>query len=53
MVDNTFVINQSQFAQSIGISQANLSENEMGNSNPSAETLISIRVRYNINLNGY
>ncbi|WP_411552367.1 helix-turn-helix domain-containing protein [Paenibacillus lautus] len=36
-------LNQSQFAQSIGISQGNLSEIEMGNGNPSAETLISIR----------
>lgn len=44
-------LNQSQFAQSIGISQGNLSEIEMGNSNPSAETLISIRARYNVNLN--
>lgn len=44
-------LNQSQFAQSIGISQGNLSEIEMGNSNPSSETLISIRVRYNVNLN--
>lgn len=44
-------LNQSQFAQSIGISQGNLSEIEMGNSNPSAETLISIRARYNVDLN--
>lgn len=44
-------LNQSQFAKSIGISQGNLSEIEMGNSNPSAETLVSIRVQYNINLN--
>ncbi|MEX3618803.1 helix-turn-helix domain-containing protein [Paenibacillus glucanolyticus] len=44
-------LNQSQFAQSIGISQGNLSEIEMGNSNPSSETLISIRTRYNVNLN--
>ncbi|MFC3845679.1 helix-turn-helix domain-containing protein [Paenibacillus sp. MAH-36] len=40
-----------QFAKSIGISQGNLSEIEMGNSNPSAETLISIRTHYNVNLN--
>lgn len=32
-------LNQNQFAKSIGISQGNLSEIEMGNSNPSAETL--------------
>lgn len=44
-------LNQSQFAKSIGISQGNLSEIEMGNSNPSAETLISIRAQYNVNLN--
>ncbi|WP_084654085.1 helix-turn-helix domain-containing protein [Paenibacillus zanthoxyli] len=44
-------LNQSQFAKSIGISQGNLSEIEMGNSNPSAETLISIRTYYNVNLN--
>jgi transcriptional regulator with XRE-family HTH domain len=44
-------LNQSQFAKSIEISQGNLSEIEMGNSNPSAETLISIRVQYNVNLN--
>ncbi|MED4599996.1 helix-turn-helix transcriptional regulator [Paenibacillus validus] len=43
--------NQSQFAKSIGISQGNLSEIEKGNSNPSAETLISIRTQYNVNLN--
>ncbi|MFD3271746.1 helix-turn-helix domain-containing protein [Paenibacillus dendritiformis] len=34
-------LNQVQFAKSIGISQGNLSEIELGNSNPSAETLIS------------
>ncbi|GFZ93729.1 transcriptional regulator [Paenibacillus marchantiophytorum] len=44
-------LNQSQFAKTIGISQGNLSEIEMGNSNPSAETLISIRVEYKVNLN--
>lgn len=44
-------LNQSQFAKSIGISQGNLSEIEIGNSNPSAETLISIRAQYNVNLN--
>ncbi|MGG1554261.1 helix-turn-helix domain-containing protein [Paenibacillus ferrarius] len=44
-------LNQIQFAKSIGISQGNLSEIEMGNSNPSAETLISIRAQYNVNLN--
>ncbi|MDQ6420519.1 helix-turn-helix transcriptional regulator [Paenibacillus sp. LHD-117] len=44
-------LNQSQFAKSTGISQGNLSEIEMGNSNPSAETLISIRAQYNVNLN--
>ncbi|WMT40503.1 helix-turn-helix transcriptional regulator [Paenibacillus sp. D2_2] len=44
-------LNQSQFAKSIGISQGNLSEIEMGNSNPSAETLIAIRLNYNVNLN--
>ncbi|WP_127593844.1 helix-turn-helix domain-containing protein [Paenibacillus lautus] len=44
-------LNQSQFAKSIGISQGNLSEIEMGNSNPSAETLISIRAQYNVNFN--
>jgi transcriptional regulator with XRE-family HTH domain len=44
-------LNQIQFAKSIGISQGNLSEIEMGNSNPSAETLISIRTQYNVNLN--
>ncbi|WP_082061780.1 helix-turn-helix domain-containing protein [Paenibacillus sp. E194] len=32
-------LNQSQFAKNIGIAQGNLSEIEMGNSNPSAETL--------------
>ncbi|MCJ8013424.1 helix-turn-helix domain-containing protein [Paenibacillus sp. KQZ6P-2] len=30
-------LDQSQFAQSIGISQGKLSEIEMGNSNPSAD----------------
>ncbi|UJF33728.1 helix-turn-helix domain-containing protein [Paenibacillus hexagrammi] len=44
-------LNQIQFAKIIGISQGNLSEIEMGNSNPSAETLISIRTQYNVNLN--
>ncbi|MCY9733585.1 helix-turn-helix domain-containing protein [Paenibacillus alvei] len=44
-------LNQSQFAKNIGISQGNLSEIEMGNSKPSAETLISIRNQYNVNLN--
>ncbi|KHL96772.1 hypothetical protein QW71_05060 [Paenibacillus sp. IHB B 3415] len=44
-------LNQTQFSKSIGISQGNLSEIEMGNSNPSAETLIAIRVKYNVNLN--
>ncbi|MFD2610820.1 helix-turn-helix domain-containing protein [Paenibacillus gansuensis] len=44
-------LNQSQFAKSIGISQGNLSEIEMGNSNPSAETLVSIRAQYTVNLN--
>ncbi|WP_251578551.1 helix-turn-helix domain-containing protein [Paenibacillus sp. MER TA 81-3] len=44
-------LNQVQFAKSIGISQGNLSEIELGNSNPSAETLISIRTQYNVNLN--
>jgi transcriptional regulator with XRE-family HTH domain len=44
-------LNQSQFAKSIGISQGNLSEIEMGNSNPSTETLISIRNHYNVNIN--
>lgn len=44
-------LNQSQFAKSIGISQGNLSEIEMGNSNPSAETLIAIRLNYIVNLN--
>ncbi|WP_423227529.1 helix-turn-helix domain-containing protein [Paenibacillus filicis] len=32
-------LNQIQFAKSIEISQGNLNEIEMGNSNPSAETL--------------
>lgn len=44
-------LNQTQFAKTIGISQGNLSEIEMGNSNPSAETLVSIRQQYNVNLN--
>lgn len=44
-------LNQSQFAKIIGISQGNLSEIEMGNSNPSAETLVSIRTHFNVNLN--
>lgn len=44
-------LSQSQFAISIGISQGNLSEIEKGNSNPSADTLISIRNKYNVNLN--
>ncbi|MGX4587958.1 helix-turn-helix domain-containing protein [Paenibacillus chitinolyticus] len=44
-------LNQSKFAKSLGISQGNLSEIEMGNNNPSAETLISIRTQYNVNLN--
>lgn len=44
-------LNQSQFARNIGISQGNLSEIEMGNSNPSAETLIAIKVKHNVNLN--
>ncbi|WP_081418722.1 helix-turn-helix transcriptional regulator [Paenibacillus sp. Leaf72] len=33
--------NQSQFAKAIGISQGNLSEIEMGNSNPSASATYS------------
>ncbi|AWB46089.1 hypothetical protein DCC85_19220 [Paenibacillus sp. CAA11] len=37
--------NQVQFAKSIGISHRNLSEIELGNSNPSAETLIPIRTQ--------
>lgn len=44
-------LNQSQFARNIGISQGNLSEIEMGNSNPSTETLIAIKVKHNVNLN--
>lgn len=44
-------LNQVQFAKSIGISQGNLSEIELGNSNPSAETLLSIRTQYNVSLN--
>jgi transcriptional regulator with XRE-family HTH domain len=44
-------LNQTQFAKTIGISQGNLSEIEMGNSNPSAETLVSIRQQNNVNLN--
>lgn len=44
-------LNQTQFAKTIGISQGNLSEIEMGNSNPSAETLLSLRQQYNVNLN--
>lgn len=44
-------LNQTQFAKSIGISQGNLSEIEMGNSNPSAETLVSLRQQYYVNLN--
>ncbi|MFD2115795.1 helix-turn-helix domain-containing protein [Paenibacillus yanchengensis] len=32
--------NQSQFSKSVGISQDNLSEIEMGNINPSEETLM-------------
>lgn len=44
-------LNQSEFAKSIGISQGNLSEIEMGNSNPSAETLISIKKQYSIDTN--
>ncbi|MNJ69449.1 HTH-type transcriptional regulator Xre [compost metagenome] len=44
-------LNQIQFAKGIGISQGNLSEIEKGNINPSAETLISIRTHYNVNLN--
>lgn len=43
--------NQSEFAKNIGISQGNLSEIEIGNSNPSAETLISIKRTYHVNLN--
>lgn len=44
-------LNQSEFAKSIEISQGNLSEIEKGNSNPSAETMISIRNKYNVDLN--
>lgn len=44
-------LNQTQFAKTIGISQGNLSEIEMGNINPSAETLVSLRQQYNVNLN--
>ncbi|WP_369995985.1 helix-turn-helix domain-containing protein [Paenibacillus sp. RC84] len=39
------------FAKSIGISQGNLSEIEMGNSNFSTDTLISIRIQYKVNTN--
>lgn len=35
-------LNQMQFAKSIGISQGNLSEIEMGNSNPYSQALTSI-----------
>ncbi|WP_430110992.1 helix-turn-helix domain-containing protein [Paenibacillus sp. B1-33] len=44
-------LNQIQFAKSIGISQWNLIEIELGYSNPSAGTSISIRTHYNVNLN--
>lgn len=44
-------LNQSEFVKKIGISQGNLSEIEMGNSNPSAETLLSIKRNYIVNLN--
>lgn len=42
---------QTQFSELIGISQGNLSEIELGNSKPSADTLISISVNFNVDLN--
>ena len=41
---------QVNFAQSLGISQANLSEIESGKSNPSLEVLVALVLRYNVDL---
>jgi transcriptional regulator with XRE-family HTH domain len=43
-------LSQVQFSETIGISQGNLSEIEIGHSNPSAETIISIGLKYQVNL---
>ncbi|MCC8438572.1 helix-turn-helix domain-containing protein [Brevibacillus sp. M2.1A] len=41
---------QVNFAKSLGISQANLSEIESGKSTPSIEVLVSLVVQYKVNL---
>lgn len=44
-------LNQVEFSHAIQISQGRLSEIELGKCNPSAETLISIARRFDIDLN--
>lgn len=44
-------LSQVEFSTALGISQGNLSEIEKGNSKPSADTLIALRIKYGFDLN--
>jgi transcriptional regulator with XRE-family HTH domain len=44
-------MNQVDFSKSIGISQGNLSEIELGNCKPSSDTLLAIREHFGTDLN--
>ncbi|MCU6790728.1 helix-turn-helix domain-containing protein [Paenibacillus sp. WQ 127069] len=43
-------LNQTEFANSIGVSQGSLSDIESGKSNPSVDTIVSIFSRYSCSL---
>lgn len=44
-------LSQVEFSTALGISQGNLSEIEQGNSKPSADTLLALRIKYGFDLN--
>jgi transcriptional regulator with XRE-family HTH domain len=44
-------LNQKEFANLIGISQGTLSDIENGKCNPSAETLLSLKMKYSVDIN--
>jgi transcriptional regulator with XRE-family HTH domain len=46
-----YKLNQQQFSTALDISQGRLSEIEKDKCKPSAETLISISTKFNVNLN--
>jgi len=50
-IRETLQITQKQFALAINISQGRLSEIEMNKCKPSADTLISLSISYNVNIN--